>query len=636
MAASQSGVFSLQEFSDLGVMLVGGRLYTYAQGTTTQKTAYTDAAGSVAHTYTSDGIGGQYIALNARGEIPAPLYLTTGSYDLALKTAAGATIWTRRADPTNEAPAAALAAYIASVANTSDVAQGDALVGVKQPFSGAVARTQHAKNAEFISITDFGAIANGTDCRAAIQAAHDASLNVYYPAGDYSTTGKIQLRVGTRIQGESAGSARLLLLADMAGTTDALYECKVLSANFGTQQAGIVVRDIALIGNAHFGHGFLLQNIRFPIFENVWAFNFNGSALVIDYAEEGYFNFMNINGCGRSSGDVTVSANTLYGQITFDSSVLAVGGVSSNFLRFNDCTIANDRCSGTIMTKGGSPSRIYFSRCQSELSGAAISNRDWFLANGSGGIFFFEENDVVNYRACFSGVHYVELYATGNRVTNSTYYYTGANGTGVYRGQGNTTGGSVESTSITTFCSVNDSLGACNFQFIFQVQLEGCQLSSLVVNDISGTPSLRVIGCEIAGNLTIGSFSGAYIAAFNIIRGAANFGNATTYGNVVIGAATTSATQLPVAYTGTATAAAALSITLGSDVALVSGNTNITSISNPGSFTGRKVTLIFSGTPTVTDGGNLKLAGNFVATADDTLTLVCDGTNFYEVARSVN
>lgn len=96
--ANQSGVFSIQEFSDLGALLVGGRLYTYVYGTTTQKTAYTDAAASVAHTYTSDGIGGQYIALNARGELPAPLYLTSGSYDLCLKTAAGATIWTRRTD----------------------------------------------------------------------------------------------------------------------------------------------------------------------------------------------------------------------------------------------------------------------------------------------------------------------------------------------------------------------------------------------------------------------------------------------------------------------------------------------------------------------------------------------------------
>jgi lysophospholipase L1-like esterase len=99
MAASQPANFNLQEFTDAGLLMVGGRLYTYAYGTTTQKVAYTDPAGTVPHTYTSDGAGGQYIALNARGELPAPLYLAAdGSYDIALKRVDGSTVWTRKAD----------------------------------------------------------------------------------------------------------------------------------------------------------------------------------------------------------------------------------------------------------------------------------------------------------------------------------------------------------------------------------------------------------------------------------------------------------------------------------------------------------------------------------------------------------
>jgi len=125
MAASQSGTFSLQEFSDIGAPLVGGRLYTYVYGTTTHKTAYTDKAGAIPHTYTSDGIGGQYIALNARGELPAPLYLAAGSYDIALKDSTGATIWTRRADPGDDT-SSALAADLAS---TSDASKGAGMEG---------------------------------------------------------------------------------------------------------------------------------------------------------------------------------------------------------------------------------------------------------------------------------------------------------------------------------------------------------------------------------------------------------------------------------------------------------------------------------------------------------------------------
>jgi phosphoribosylformimino-5-aminoimidazole carboxamide ribotide isomerase len=51
---------------------------------------------------------------------------------------------------------------------------------------------------------------------------------------------------------------------------------------------------------------------------------------------------------------------------------------------------------------------------------------------------------------------------------------------------------------------------------------------------------------------------------------------------------------------------------------------------------GAVVMLVFSGTPTVTDGSNLKLNGNFTASADDTLTLGCAGANWYEGERSVN
>lgn len=69
-------------------------------------------------------------------------------------------------------------------------------------------------------------------------------------------------------------------------------------------------------------------------------------------------------------------------------------------------------------------------------------------------------------------------------------------------------------------------------------------------------------------------------------------------------------------------------------VFFVSGTTTITTLT--ASWAGRMVTLIFQGILTLTDGGNLKLAGNFVTTADDTITLVSDGTNWYECARSVN
>lgn len=66
----------------------------------------------------------------------------------------------------------------------------------------------------------------------------------------------------------------------------------------------------------------------------------------------------------------------------------------------------------------------------------------------------------------------------------------------------------------------------------------------------------------------------------------------------------------------------------------VTGTTTITSVSP--SAPGRIVTLIFRDALTFTDGSNLALAGDFTTTADDTITLACNGPNWYEMARSSN
>jgi hypothetical protein len=71
------------------------------------------------------------------------------------------------------------------------------------------------------------------------------------------------------------------------------------------------------------------------------------------------------------------------------------------------------------------------------------------------------------------------------------------------------------------------------------------------------------------------------------------------------------------------------------DTVLISGTTGITSIF-ASLHQGRRVTLIFQDILTVTDGGNLKLNGNFTSAANSTLTVTCDGTNWYEVSRSTN
>jgi hypothetical protein len=177
MAVSQPGWFNFFALTNLSDLADGYRLYTYAPSTTTHKVAYTDAAGLIPHTYTSDGAGGQYIALDARGELPAPLFLSTGGYDLKLSTAAGATVWTRRAYGADDAAtvvSTALTTYKADVASTSDTAKGDALVGVKRTAANSVATTLHSwiEGAVLDAGRDFNVIADGvTDQKAKLATA---------------------------------------------------------------------------------------------------------------------------------------------------------------------------------------------------------------------------------------------------------------------------------------------------------------------------------------------------------------------------------------------------------------------------------------------------------------------------------
>jgi hypothetical protein len=94
--------------------------------------------------------------------------------------------------------------------------------------------------------------------------------------------------------------------------------------------------------------------------------------------------------------------------------------------------------------------------------------------------------------------------------------------------------------------------------------------------------------------------------------------------------------QVDPAFVGQDLASHASNVTPTCSVHTITGTTAITSMVATEYPVGKPLTLIFASTPTFTDGNNLKIAGNLVATADDTITLVSDGTNFFEIGRAVN
>jgi len=85
MVATISPDPRLQFFANDGSPLVGGKLYTYAAGTTTPLATYTTSTGLIANT--------NPIILDSRGE--ASVWLGSSKYKFVLKTAADVEIWTQ-------------------------------------------------------------------------------------------------------------------------------------------------------------------------------------------------------------------------------------------------------------------------------------------------------------------------------------------------------------------------------------------------------------------------------------------------------------------------------------------------------------------------------------------------------------
>jgi hypothetical protein len=84
---SPVGGVAAQFFTNSGVILSGGKLYSYAAGTTTPKATYTSSSGVTAHT--------NPIILDSAGRVPGgEIWLTAGPYKFALNTSADVLIAT--------------------------------------------------------------------------------------------------------------------------------------------------------------------------------------------------------------------------------------------------------------------------------------------------------------------------------------------------------------------------------------------------------------------------------------------------------------------------------------------------------------------------------------------------------------
>jgi hypothetical protein len=185
---SPAGGVAAQFFTDSGIPLTGGKLYTYAAGTTTPATTYTSSSGVTAHT--------NPIILDSAGRVPGgEIWLTNSAiYKFVLKNSADVLIATYdNVSGINDTTA--LIAFETTLAGST----GASLVGYLPAGVGAVTTTVQAKLRQYVSVFDYMTAAQIADVQAntlildvttAVKTAIAANIgrNLYFPTGSYKIT----------------------------------------------------------------------------------------------------------------------------------------------------------------------------------------------------------------------------------------------------------------------------------------------------------------------------------------------------------------------------------------------------------------------------------------------------------------
>jgi hypothetical protein len=456
-----------QFFDDNGVPLSGGLLYSYLAGTTTASATFTSSTGLSAHS--------NPIVLDAAGRVPEEIWLTADTlYKFVLEDANNVLIgsW-------DNIPGISNANTLADdLANTSNIALGDALVGFKQTYAlgivpGAVGKTLNNKLQDLVSVKDFGAKGDGTtDDTASIQAAINLACtyggNVYLPSGVYKISAALVFSMNSVV---TDPIRRPSMSGDgMAATT--IYQ--TVNANgieivgHDPQPAGYCLfQDFTLYGYQKNKLGMALKDIAFVTINNVYLAGWSTG-------------LYGVNVLSSTFNDLVIRFND--GGFYFEPNA-AFGFVSEpNAITMSNCTVGNNDSyggkvigAGTFNYTGGSIEANGF--------GTDLSSAKWGLAIVDAG------GKLAQQAACAFNISGVYFEANGGQAQFQVQQTVSRPGvTGVLNGCSFVVVG-------TSYPQQQVYLAASSPSFAFPITFEGCGwagLSGYTAN--AGRPTINNVG----------------------------------------------------------------------------------------------------------------------------------------------
>jgi hypothetical protein len=365
---SPVGGVAAQFFNNSGVILSGGKLYTYLAGTTTPSVTYTSATGATPHA--------NPIILDSAGRVPGgEIWLANGNtYKFILKDSSDVLIATYD-NVTGINDATSTNANLIAFENSLAASSGSSLVGYMPTGTLAVATTVQTKLNQRVSAFDFMTAAQIADVQS-FDAVLDLTIPLqnfinacrnkqgFLPAGRYRITSALTIdpKYGCNISGEcwnpnGTGGSTIY----NSGTSSAIDILNVpYIQNYDSQ---IMLSNMNIFGNSTSQHG--IHVIQCVVFlENMWISTNGFHGL---FLEKAY---------GSSFKQVTFAQNYLHGcyvyqqnnSILFDHcvfngnsridgysgcSVSAITNYENLGVTFNVCDFSSNGYPGSVTTAFG-------------------------------------------------------------------------------------------------------------------------------------------------------------------------------------------------------------------------------------------------------------------------------------------